>query len=84
MRSAGRGVFRLALAGAVRLARRNLLPLITIVRTWDDDDELATLAAFARVLSDAGCGSAAPQGPAGVTARTRVDSRRRPAARTSA
>ena len=51
----GRGVFRQALAGAVRLARRNLLPLITIVRTWDDADELATLAAFARVLSDAGC-----------------------------
>jgi sulfatase maturation enzyme AslB (radical SAM superfamily) len=51
----GPGVFRLALAGAVRLARLNLLPLITIVRTWDDDDELATLAAFARVLRDAGC-----------------------------
>jgi pyruvate-formate lyase-activating enzyme len=51
----GRGVFRLALAGAVRLARRNLLPLITIVRTWDDDDELAMVAAFASVLSDAGC-----------------------------
>lgn len=51
----GHGVFRLALDGAVRLARRNLLPLITIVRTWDDDDELAMVAAFARVLSDAGC-----------------------------
>jgi hypothetical protein len=51
----GPGVFRLALAGAVRLARRNLLPLITVVRTWDDDDELATLAAFVRVLRDAGC-----------------------------
>ncbi|HTI44444.1 MAG TPA: radical SAM protein [Vicinamibacterales bacterium] len=51
----GRGVFRLALAGAVKLARRNLLPLITIVRTWDDGDELATLAAFTRVLKDAGC-----------------------------
>jgi sulfatase maturation enzyme AslB (radical SAM superfamily) len=51
----GPGVFRLALAGAVRLARRNLLPLITIVRTWDDADELATLAEFARVLKDAGC-----------------------------
>jgi sulfatase maturation enzyme AslB (radical SAM superfamily) len=48
-------VFRLALAGAVRLARRNLLPLITIVRTWDDEDEFAILAAFARVLKDAGC-----------------------------
>jgi sulfatase maturation enzyme AslB (radical SAM superfamily) len=51
----GPGVFRLALAGAVRLARRNLLPLITIVRTWDDEDEFAILAAFARVLKDAGC-----------------------------
>lgn len=51
----GRGVFRLALAGAVRLARRNLLPLITIVRTWDDDEELAMLAALARVLREADC-----------------------------
>jgi len=51
----GPGVFRLALAGAVRLAQRNLLPLITVVRTWDDDSELATVAAFVRVLKDAGC-----------------------------
>ena len=51
----GRGVFHLALAGAVRLARRNLLPIITIVRTWDDTDELAMLAGFTRVLRDAGC-----------------------------
>ena len=51
----GPGVFRLALAGAVRLARRNLLPLITIVRTWDDDEERSALAAFARVLRHAGC-----------------------------
>ena len=51
----GPGVFRLALAGAVRLTQRNLLPLITVVRTWDDDSELATVAAFVRVLKDAGC-----------------------------
>jgi pyruvate-formate lyase-activating enzyme len=51
----GPGVFRLALAGAVRLARRNLLPIITIVRTWDDADEVAMLAGFTRVLRDAGC-----------------------------
>ena len=51
----GRGVFRLALAGAVRLARRNLLPIITIVRTWDEADELAMLAGFTRALRDAGC-----------------------------
>ncbi len=51
----GPGVFRLALAGAVRLARRNLLPIITVVRTWDDADEPAVLAGFTRVLRDAGC-----------------------------
>ena len=51
----GPGVFRLALAGAVRLARRNLLPIITVVRTWDDADEAAVLAGFTRVLRDAGC-----------------------------
>jgi hypothetical protein len=51
----GRGVFRLALASVVRLARRNLLPLVTIVRTWNDADEFAVLAAFARVLKEAGC-----------------------------
>ena len=51
----GPGVFRLALAGAVRLARRNLLPIITIVRTWDDADEPAMLAGFTWVLRDAGC-----------------------------
>jgi AdoMet-dependent heme synthase len=51
----GPGVFRLALAGAVRLARRNLLPIITIVRTWDDADELAVIARFTEVLRDAGC-----------------------------
>ena len=50
----GPGVFRLALAGAVRLARRNLLPIITIVRTWDDADEVAMLAGFTRMLRDAG------------------------------
>jgi sulfatase maturation enzyme AslB (radical SAM superfamily) len=51
----GCGVFRLTLAGAVRLARRNVLPLITIVRTWGEDDELEMVSAFSRVLRDAGC-----------------------------
>jgi AdoMet-dependent heme synthase len=51
----GPGVFRVALAGAAKLARRNLLPLITVVRTWDEDDELATVDAFVRLLRDAGC-----------------------------
>jgi len=48
-----------------------------IVRTWDDADEPTMLAGFTRVLRDAGCDSTAHQGPAGVAARTRVDSHRR-------
>jgi AdoMet-dependent heme synthase len=50
----GRGVFRQALAAVVRLSRRGLLPLVTIVRTWGDEEELSTLAAFANTLRDAG------------------------------
>ncbi|HVB37184.1 MAG TPA: radical SAM protein [Vicinamibacterales bacterium] len=50
----GPGVFRLALAAVARLSARGLLPLVTIVRTWRDEDEFATLAGFARVLREAG------------------------------
>ena len=50
----GPGVFRSALAAVARLSRRGLLPLITIVRTWTDDKELATLAAFSSTLRAAG------------------------------
>jgi sulfatase maturation enzyme AslB (radical SAM superfamily) len=50
----GRGVFRQALAAVARLSRQGLLPLVTIVRTWSDDEELATLAAFSDTLRAAG------------------------------
>lgn len=50
----GRGVFRLALAAVARLCRRGLLPLVTVVRTWSDEDELKTLAGFSRTLEGAG------------------------------
>ncbi|HZT71660.1 MAG TPA: radical SAM protein [Terriglobia bacterium] len=50
----GRGVFRQTLAAIARLSRQGLLPLVTIVRTWSDDEELATLAAFADTLRAAG------------------------------
>jgi uncharacterized Fe-S cluster-containing radical SAM superfamily protein len=50
----GKGVFRQALAGVVRLNRHGLLPLVTIVRTWSEENELATLAGFARTLEAAG------------------------------
>jgi AdoMet-dependent heme synthase len=50
----GQGVFRQALAAAARLSQRGLLPLVTIVRTWSDVDELSTLAAFSSTLRAAG------------------------------
>lgn len=50
----GEGVFHTALEVVRRLGRRGLLPLVTIVRTWSDDDELQTLAAFSATLREAG------------------------------
>ena len=50
----GEGVFRSALEAVRRLSRRGLLPLVTIVRTWSDNDELQTLAAFSATLREAG------------------------------
>lgn len=50
----GAGVFGRALAAIVRLSRHGLLPLVTIVRTWRDEEELATLAGFTRTLEEAG------------------------------
>ena len=50
----GRGVYRQALAAVARLSRNGLLPLVTIVRTWSDEAELSTLAAFSSTLRAAG------------------------------
>ncbi len=50
----GRGVFRQVLAAVARLSRRGLLPLVTIVRTWNEEEELATLAGFVRAMHEAG------------------------------
>jgi AdoMet-dependent heme synthase len=50
----GRGVFRSTLAAIALLSRCGLLPLVTIVRTWTDDEELSTLAAFSATLREAG------------------------------
>jgi len=52
----GSGVYRQALAAVARLSRQGLLPLVTIVRTWSDEAELATLAAFSSALRAAGYG----------------------------
>jgi len=50
----GKGVFRSALRAVARLSRRGLLPLVTIVRTWADEEELRTLAGFSATLREAG------------------------------
>lgn len=50
----GAGLFRQATAAIARLSRRGLLPLVTVVRTWTDDDELGVLAGFVRTLREAG------------------------------
>jgi len=50
----GKGVFRSALAAVARLSQRGMLPLVTIVRTWTDEEELRTLAGFSTTLRDAG------------------------------
>ncbi len=50
----GAGVFRQALAAVARLSERGLLPLVTIVRTWSDSEELRTLAGFAETLRTSG------------------------------
>ncbi|HET9176847.1 MAG TPA: radical SAM protein [Terriglobia bacterium] len=50
----GEGVFHSALEGVRRLSGRGLLPLVTVVRTWSDDEELHALAAFSAILRAAG------------------------------
>ncbi|MGH9469897.1 MAG: radical SAM protein [Terriglobia bacterium] len=50
----GPGVFRKAMDAIRRLTQHGLLPLVTVVRTWSDEDDLPVLAGFARALQEAG------------------------------
>jgi sulfatase maturation enzyme AslB (radical SAM superfamily) len=50
----GEGVFNKVLAATARLSRCGLLPLITIVRTWPQDDELSAIEGFIHTLKQAG------------------------------
>lgn len=50
----GQGVFDKVMAGVARLSQRNLLPLVTIVRTWDEARELEVIEGFVRELKGAG------------------------------
>ncbi|HEV2988496.1 MAG TPA: radical SAM protein [Candidatus Angelobacter sp.] len=50
----GPGVFNKVLEATVRLTRWGLLPLVTIVRTWTESEELAVIAGFINTLRQAG------------------------------
>ena len=50
----GAGVFRRVMETVARLSRRGLLPLVTVVRTWNDAEEQEILPGFVRILSEAG------------------------------
>ncbi|HLI29909.1 MAG TPA: radical SAM protein [Terriglobia bacterium] len=50
----GAGVFRKVMDATRRLSQRGLLPLVTVVRTWSEEEELSTLAGFVRTLQEAG------------------------------
>src|SRR5205807_5330541 len=50
----GEDVFSKVLAAIACLSRCGLLPLITIVRTWPEHDELSAIGGFTQTLKEAG------------------------------
>lgn len=50
----GSGVFYRVLDAVARLSRHGLLPLVTIVRTWPEEEEMDVIAGFVRTLEEAG------------------------------
>lgn len=50
----GPGVFQRVLDAVAGMSRVGLLPLVTIVRTWGEEEELHTIAGFVRTLEAAG------------------------------
>jgi sulfatase maturation enzyme AslB (radical SAM superfamily) len=50
----GEGVFSKVLAATARLNCYGLLPLVTIVRTWPENEELSAIAGFMQALKQAG------------------------------
>lgn len=50
----GSGVFNKVLEATARLTRWGLLPLVTIVRTWPESEELTVIAGFINTLREAG------------------------------
>lgn len=50
----GRGVFYRVLDAVARMSRHGLLPLVTVVRTWPEEEEMEVIAGFVRTLEEAG------------------------------
>jgi len=50
----GAGVFHRVLDAVACMSRHRLLPLVTIVRTWPEEEELDVIAGFVRTLEEAG------------------------------
>jgi MoaA/NifB/PqqE/SkfB family radical SAM enzyme len=51
----GAGTFERAMRGVAMLVRHGFLPIVTVARTWPDDDEAVVLAKFAEALNAIGC-----------------------------
>jgi molybdenum cofactor biosynthesis enzyme MoaA len=50
----GEGSYRKAMNGAQRLAEAGFLPIVTAMRTWEIDEDLAVIDQMSRVLREAG------------------------------
>jgi len=50
----GPGVFRKVMGAIARLSERGILPLVTVVRTWSDENEPQILPGFVQILKEAG------------------------------
>jgi len=54
----GEGTFVRAMEGVGKLVRAGFLPIITMTRTWSDEEDHKILSNFRRVLAEYGCGRA--------------------------
>ena len=50
----GKGTFDRALRGVVKLVDFGFLPIVTVARTWSDEDDPIVMERFVRLLKDAG------------------------------
>jgi sulfatase maturation enzyme AslB (radical SAM superfamily) len=51
----GAGTFERAMRGVAKLVRHDFLPIVTIARTWSDDEEALVIGKFCEALAAVGC-----------------------------